>query len=70
MIAALADTCAQRHATDSCFTFGTSKLGDLAEFTSAIVLAMIALLNGYESVNRLMSPVSIDFNQAIPIAVV
>jgi len=46
------------------------KLGDLAAFTSAIALAMIALLIGYESLNRLFNPVSIAFNQAIPIAVV
>src|SRR6266576_2371053 len=45
------------------------KLGDLAAFTSAIVLAMIALLIGYESVDRLLNPVPIAFNQAIPIAV-
>lgn len=70
LIAALAYTYARRHATDSRFTFGTGKLGDLAGFTSAIVLAMIALLIGYESVSRLLSPVGIDFNQAIPIAVV
>ena len=70
LIAALAYTYARRHATDSRFTFGTGKLGDLAGFTSAIVLAMIALLIGYESVSRLISPVGIDFNQAIPIAVV
>lgn len=70
LIAAMAYTYARRHATDSRFTFGTGKLGDLAGFTSAIVLAMIALLIGYESVSRLLSPVGIDFNQAIPIAIV
>jgi Co/Zn/Cd efflux system component len=43
-------------------TFGTGKLGDLAAFTSAIALAMIALLIGYESVDRLASPVPIAFN--------
>ena len=69
LIAALAYTYARRHATDTRFTFGTGKLGDLAGFTSAIVLAMIALLIGYESVSRLLTPVSIDFNQAIPIAI-
>ncbi len=69
LIAALAYTYARRHATDARFTFGTGKLGDLAGFTSAIVLAMIALLIGYESVSRLLAPVSIDFHQAIPIAI-
>jgi cation diffusion facilitator family transporter len=70
LIAALAYTYARRHATDGRFAFGTGKLGDLAGFTSAIVLAMVALLIGYEAVSRLLSPVNIDFNQAIPIAVV
>ena len=70
LIAALAYTYARRHATDSRFVFGTGKLGDLAGFTSAIVLAMIALLIGYEAVSRFLSPVAISFNQAIPIAVV
>lgn len=69
LIAALAYTYARRHASDTRFTFGTGKLGDLAGFTSATILAMIALLIGYESVSRLFAPVPIDFNQAIPIAV-
>lgn len=69
LIAALAYTYARRHASDPRFVFGTGKLGDLAGFTSAIVLAMIALLIGYEAVARLISPVPIQFGQAIPIAV-
>src|ERR1700675_2132820 len=70
LIAALAYTYSRRYAGDERFVFGTGKLGDLAAFTSAIALAMIALLIGYESVERLIHPVSIAFNQAIPIAVV
>jgi cation diffusion facilitator family transporter len=70
LIAALAYTYARRHAHDSRFVFGTGKLGDLAGFTSAIVLAMIALLIGYEAVSRFLSPVPIHFAEAIPIAVV
>ena len=70
LIAALAYTYSRRHARDERLAFGTGKLGDLAAFASAIVLAMIALLIGYESVERLLAPVPIAFNQAIPIAVV
>ncbi len=70
LIAALAYTYARRHAKDPRFVFGTGKLGDLAGFTSAIVLAMIALLIAYEAVIRFFSPVPIHFNEAIPIAVV
>lgn len=69
LIAALAYTYARRHADDPRFVFGTGKLGDLAGFTSAIVLAMIALLIGYEAIARLLSPVPIRFGEAIPIAV-
>ena len=68
LLAALAYRYARQHATDARFTFGTGKLGDLAGFTSAIVLAMIALLIGWEAVNRLLDPVQIAFAQAIPIA--
>jgi cation diffusion facilitator family transporter len=70
LLAALAYRYARRHAEDRRFTFGTGKFGDLAGFTSAIVLAMIALLIGYEAVSRFFSPVPISFDQAIPIAVV
>jgi cation diffusion facilitator family transporter len=70
LIAALAYTYARRHASDKRFVFGTGKLGDLAGFTSAIVLAMIALLIGYEAVSRFLSPIPIHFREAIPIAVV
>jgi len=69
LLAALAYTFASRHATDTRFTFGTGKLGDLAGFTSAIVLAVIALLIGYEAVGRFFAPVPIHFSEAIPIAV-
>lgn len=70
LIAALAYTYARKHASDSRFVFGTGKLGDLAGFTSAIVLAMIALLIGYEAVARFLAPIPIHFDEAIPIAVV
>src|ERR1700732_4686588 len=69
LLAALAYTYARKYANDSSFTFGTGKFGDLAGYTSAIILAMIALLVGYEAVSRLINPVPISFNEAIPIAV-
>ena len=68
LITALAYTYARRYAHHDRLTFGTGKLGDLAAFTSAVALAMIAMLIGYESVSRLFSPVAIAFNEAIPIA--
>ena len=68
LLAALAYTFARRYARDPRFTFGTGKLGDLAGFTSAIILAMIAILIGYEALSRLFAPVPIHFREAIPIA--
>jgi len=68
IIAATAYAFARRRANDSRFTFGTGKFGDLAGFTSAIVLAMIALLIAWESLERFFNPVPIAFREAIPIA--
>ena len=68
LLAALAYTFARRYATDPSFTFGTGKFGDLAGYSSAIVLAMIALLIAYEAITRFLDPVPISFNEAIPIA--
>jgi cation diffusion facilitator family transporter len=68
-IAALAYSFARRHVGNDWFSFGTGKVGELAGFASAVILAMVALLIGYESVSRLIHPVTIAFREAIPIAV-
>ncbi len=68
LLAALAYSFSRKHITDSRFTFGTGKFGDLAGFSSALVLAMIALLIGYEAVSRFFAPVPIHFAEAITIA--
>ena len=70
LITALAYYYARRHARDARFTFGTGKLGDLAGFASAVMLALVALLIGWESVLRLASPVPISFEQAIGVAII
>ena len=69
LLAALAYSFARKYANDRTFSFGTGKFGDLAGYSSAIVLAMIALLIGYEAVSRLLHPIPISFSEAIPIAV-
>jgi cation diffusion facilitator family transporter len=56
------------HATDARFNFGTGKVNSLAGFTSATILALIALAMIWESVGRFLSPVAIRFNQAIFVA--
>jgi cation diffusion facilitator family transporter len=69
-IAALAYRYARRHAHDPRFSFGTGKVGELAGFASAVSLAIVALLIGAESLQRLLHPQNIDFLQAGAIAVV
>jgi Co/Zn/Cd efflux system component len=69
LLAALAYSYARRHAEDARFSFGTGKLGDLAGFSSALILAMISLLIGYEALTRFIWPVPIHYGEAIPIAV-
>jgi cation diffusion facilitator family transporter len=70
LIAALAYGFARRHAHDSQFSFGTGKFGDLAAFSSAIILALVALFIAYESTVRIFAPIAIDFDQATLIAVI
>ncbi|MBY0530448.1 MAG: CDF family Co(II)/Ni(II) efflux transporter DmeF [Xanthobacteraceae bacterium] len=69
-IAAFAYRFARTHANDSRFSFGTGKIGDLAAFASALILALIALLIAYESAMRLFSPVSIRFGEATAVAAI
>jgi cation diffusion facilitator family transporter len=67
-IAGLAYLLARQHARNSRFAFGTGKFGDLAAFSSAIILAMIAVQVAYESAVRLVHPVSIAYGEAIFVA--
>ncbi|MGB5607249.1 MAG: CDF family Co(II)/Ni(II) efflux transporter DmeF, partial [Gammaproteobacteria bacterium] len=59
----------RRCAADSRFCFGTGKVNAFAGYTSAVLLALFALLMAWESINRLFNPVEIAFNQAIVVAV-
>jgi cation diffusion facilitator family transporter len=59
---------ARTRSREAAFSFGTGKVHALAGYTSAIVLAVIALWMFYESGLRLMSPVAIDFRDAIGVA--
>jgi len=67
-IAALSYLVARRQAGNSYFTFGTGKFGDLAAFSSAIILVMIAIQIAYESAVRLLHPVQIAYGEAIAVA--
>lgn len=59
---------ARRHAADARYSFGTWKVGVLGGYTSAVVLAVIALLIAWESFGRFFQPVSIRFDEAIVVA--
>jgi cation diffusion facilitator family transporter len=67
-VAALAYAFARRHAQNSQFTFGTGKVGDLAGFASALILAVIALGIGIESIQRLFHPATVAYTEALWIA--
>jgi cation diffusion facilitator family transporter len=58
----------RRRAADARFCFGTGKVNAFAGYTSAVLLALFALLMAWESVNRLFNPVAIAFNHAIMVA--
>jgi len=60
---------ARRHAHDASYSFGTGKVNTLGGFTGAVLLAAFAVLMVSESVQRLVTPVPIAFNQAILVAV-
>jgi len=68
-IAALAYLFARRQARNNHFTFGTGKFGDLAAFASAVILAIVAIQIAFESVARLVNPVTIVYREAIAVAV-
>jgi cation diffusion facilitator family transporter len=67
-IAGIAYAFARQHAQNSRFSFGTGKFGDLAAFSSAIVLGIVAIQIAYESIARLISPVPIIYGEAIAVA--
>lgn len=67
-INAFAYVYARRHAHNERFSFGTGKVNTLGGYTGAILLAVFAAMMAWESIVRLINPVSIAFNQAIFVA--
>lgn len=68
-IAALAYAYAKRHASSQRYSFGTGKVGDLGGFASALILGMVSLGIGVESVMRLLQPTEVQFGTATLIAI-
>ena len=69
-LSAFAYACARRYAGDRRFAFGTWKIEILGGYTSAIALMGVAALMAFQSVERLLNPSAIHYEQAIAIAVV
>jgi cation diffusion facilitator family transporter len=67
-VAAGAYAYARKHARSGAYSFGTGKVGDLAGFASAMVLGLIALGIGAESVLRLFEPITVAFGEAAIVA--
>ncbi|MBO1896757.1 cation transporter [Shewanella sp. BF02_Schw] len=61
---------AKKHANSDRFSFGVGKVGVLGGYTSAIALAIVAIIMLVESLHRLWSPIEIQFNQSILVAIV
>lgn len=68
-ISAIAYYYTRRHAADRRFSFGAGKINSLAAFASAVLLAVFALVMAWESCRRFVSPIRIEFNKAILVAV-
>ncbi len=60
---------ARTHSGNDAFSFGTGKVYALAGFTSGIVLAIVALMLGVESFEKLIERPPVDYAEALPIAV-
>jgi cation diffusion facilitator family transporter len=69
-IAVFAYVIARRLAADQRFSFGVGKINSLAGFASAVMLFGFAAVMATESVDRLINPVGISFDQALIVAVV
>jgi len=69
-IAAFAYSYARKHATSERFSFGTGKVGALAGYSSALLLAVVAVLVAFESVARLLAPEPVNFRDALIVAVI
>ncbi len=69
-IAAAAYAYAKRHASSARYSFGTGKVGDLGGFASALILGMVSLGIGVESLMRLLQPTDVQFGTATLIAIV
>ena len=69
-ITVLAYLYAKNKANDPSFAFGTWKVEILGAYTSALLLIFVGLTMGYESIERLFNPKTIDYGYAIATALI
>jgi cation diffusion facilitator family transporter len=69
-IAVIAYAYAKRHARSGRYSFGTGKVGDLAGFASALILAMVSVGIAVESAARLVDPTAVAFGEAAVMATI
>ncbi len=68
LITIFAYSYAKKHSNNKSFSFGTGKVNYLGGFASAIALAIVAIMMVLESMQRLVEPHNIQFNEAIIVA--
>lgn len=68
-IAVFAYRYARRQVGNARFTFGTGKVGALGGYTSAVFLALVAVLMAWESLQRLWQPLPVAYDEALGVAV-
>ena len=68
MITIFAYRYARKHADNPAYAFGTGKVSVLGGFASAVALAVVALVMLVESMQRIIDPHTIQFNEAIAVA--
>ncbi|MBM3309680.1 MAG: CDF family Co(II)/Ni(II) efflux transporter DmeF [Candidatus Altiarchaeales archaeon] len=69
-ISVIAYAIARKQSENARFTFGTWKIEILGAYTSALILGMVALIMAYTSVERLLHPLNIIYNEAIFVAII
>jgi len=69
-ISLIAYILARKHAGNSHFAFGTWKIEILGAYTSALILGTVSVLMVYASIERLIKPLQIHYNQALLVAII
>lgn len=69
-ISVMAYRLARSEKINSNFSFGAGKLIPLGGYTSALMLGLVAIFMGVESIERFLNPQSINFSTAISVSII